>query len=102
MNSFYYSEEPLAHLPRKRNIRISDRGTLTNLLTSYNGYTLSTGVLSAEMHSGIASIPLDVDETMQVGYLMHNERRPSPLLLRYIDELHAVIKANPTVVAHRS
>mgnify|MGYP001861454550 FL=1 len=39
---------------------------------------------------------------MQVGYLMHNERRPSPLLLRYIDELHAVIKANPTVVAHRS
>ena len=101
-NSFYYSEEPLAHLPHKRNIRISDRGTLTNLLTSYNGYTLSTGVLPAEMHSGIASIPLDVDETMQVGYLMHNERRPSPLLLRYIDELHAVIKANPTVVAHRS
>ena len=101
-NSFYYSEEPLAHLPHKRNIRISDRGTLTNLLTSYNGYTLSTGVLSAEMQSGIASIPLDVDETMQVGYLMHNERRPSPLLLRYIDELHAVIKANPTVVAHRS
>ncbi|OUO90163.1 LysR family transcriptional regulator [Gordonibacter sp. An230] len=100
-NSFYYSEEPLAHLPHKRNIRISDRGTLTNLLTSYNGFTLSTGVLSAEMHSGIASIPLAVDETMQVGYLMHNERRPSPLLLRYIDELHAVIKANPTVVAHR-
>ena len=38
-NSFYYSEEPLSHLPHKRNIRISDRGTLTNLLTSYNGYT---------------------------------------------------------------
>ena len=101
-NSFYYSEEPLAHLPHKRNIRISDRGTLTNLLTIFIGYTPSTGGLSAEMHSGIASIPLDVDETMQVGYLMHNERRPSPLLLRYIDELHAVIKANPTVVAHRS
>ena len=38
-NSFYYSEEPLSHLPHKRNIRISYRGTLTNLLTSYNGYT---------------------------------------------------------------
>ena len=98
-NSFYYSEEPLAHLPHKRNIRISDRGTLTNLLTSHNGYTLSTGVLSAEMQSGIASIPLDVDERMQVGYIMHNERRPSPLLLRYIDELHAIIEANPSVEA---
>ncbi|MFR9167537.1 MAG: LysR family transcriptional regulator [Gordonibacter urolithinfaciens] len=98
-NSFYYSEEPLSYLPHARNIRISDRGTLTNLLTSHNGYTLSTGVLSAEMQSGIASIPLDVDERMQVGYIMHNERRPSPLLLRYIDELHAIIKANPSVEA---
>ena len=61
---------------------------------------LSTGVLSAEMHSGIASIPLDVDETMQVGYIMHNERRPSDLLLRYIDELHAIIGADPTVEPH--
>ena len=48
------------------------------------------------MHSGIASIPLDVDETMQVGYIMRNERRPSDLLLRYIDELHAIIGADPT------
>ena len=28
-------------------------GTLTNLLTSFEGYTLSTGVLSAEMNKGI-------------------------------------------------
>lgn len=100
-NSFYYSEEPLSYLPHARNIRISDRGTLTNLLTSHNGYTLSTGVLSAEMQSGIASIPLDTDEgeRMQVGYIMHNERRPSPLLLRYIEELHAIIHANPSVEA---
>ena len=101
-NSFYYSEEPLSYLPHARNIRISDRGTLTNLLTSHNGYTLSTGVLSAEMQSGIASIPLDVDERMQVGYVMHAERRPSPLLLRYIDQLHAIIQANPTVKAREN
>lgn len=101
-NSFYYSEEPLSYLPHARNIRISDRGTLTNLLTSHNGYTLSTGVLSAEMQSGIASIPLNVDERMQVGYVMHAERRPSELLLRYIDQLHAIIQANPTVKAREN
>ena len=96
-NSFYYSEEPLGYLPHDRNIRFSDRGTLTNLLTSFNGYTISTGVLSKEMHSGIVAIPLDVDETMRVGYIMHGERKPSNLLLRYIDELHKVIEENPSV-----
>ena len=98
-NSFYYSEEPFGYLSHDRNIRFSDRGTLTNLLTSFNGYTISTGVLSSEMHSGIVSIPLDVDETMQVGYVMHNERRPSALLLSYIEELRKVIAENPMVKA---
>ena len=99
MNSFYYSEEPFGYIERERNISFSDRGTLTNLLTSFNGYTISTGVLSSEMHSGIVSIPLDADEVMQVGYIMHNERRPGELLLRYIDELHKVIAENPSVNA---
>lgn len=98
-NSFYYAEEPLAYLPHARNIRISDRGTLTNLLTSHNGFTLSTGVLSSEMQSGITSIPLDCDERMKVGYIMHTERKPQPLLDAYIRELHAIIKANPGVKA---
>ena len=101
-NSFYYSEEPFGYLRRDRNIRFTDRGTLTNLLTSFNGYTISTGVLSSEMHSGITAIPLDVDQDMQVGYIMHNERRPGPLLTRYIDELHKVIAENPSVKAHET
>ena len=86
MNSFYYAEEPLAWLPSARNIRCSDRGTLSNLLVSHNGYTLSTGVLSSEMSHGIASVPLDTDERMRVGYIMHRERRPSELLLHYLDD----------------
>ncbi|MGI6045627.1 MAG: LysR family transcriptional regulator [Eggerthellaceae bacterium] len=100
-NSFYYSEEPYSYLPHKQNIRFSDRGTLTNLLTSYCGYTLSTGVLSGEMHSGITSIPLEGSEVMQVGYIMHSERRAGKLLETYIDELHRVIDANPSVKPHR-
>ena len=96
-NSFYYSEEPLSYVEHTRNIRISDRGTLSNLLTSYNGYTLSTGVLSSEMHTGIVSIPLDTDERMTVGYIMHNERKPSPLLDRYIEELHRIISESEGV-----
>lgn len=97
-NSFYFSEEPLAYLPHKRNIHISDRGTLSNLLTSHDGYTISTGVLSSEMHSGIVSIPLDADEVMRVGYLIHKERKPDLLLLNYIGKLKTIIKANPGTI----
>lgn len=93
-NSFYYAEEPFSYIPCDRNIRISDRGTLTNLLITSNGYTLSTGVLSNEMQWGMASIPLADAPTMHVGYIMHDERKPSPLLRQYLDELNRIIHAN--------
>mgnify|MGYP004503334445 FL=1 len=90
-NSFYFSEEPLSYVPCARNIRMSDRGTLTNLLTTSNGYALSTGVLSAEMQSGMASIPLKEDAHMLVGYIVHDERRPTPILTQYLSELRRII-----------
>ena len=96
-NSFYYAEEPFGALPHKRNITYSDRGTLTNLLTFGHGYTLSTGVLSNEMQSGIVAIPLESSETMRVGYVIHAQRKPSALMLRYIELLRACI-ANSDLV----
>jgi DNA-binding transcriptional LysR family regulator len=94
-NSFYYSEEPFSWLPHSRNIVISDRGTLSNLLTHHNGYTVSTGVLSSEMHTGIVAIPLDTNEEMTMGYIVHKQRRPSRLASKYIDELkHQVLLHN--------
>ncbi|WP_322155501.1 LysR family transcriptional regulator [Paratractidigestivibacter sp.] len=99
VNSFHYSEEPLAYIPCSKTIRYTDRATLTNLLTSYNGYTLSTGVLTDEMQSGIVSIPLEDAPVMRVGYIMHEERRPTELVGRYIAELERVVAANPNVEA---
>ena len=93
-NSFYYSEEPLSYIPCARNIRVSDRGTLTNLLVTSNGYALSTGVLSNEMQSGIVSIPLAGEHTMRVGYIIHDERKPTPILERYLAELERIIRAS--------
>ena len=90
-NSFYFSEEPFSHIPCARNIRVSDRGTLTNLLTTSNGYALSTGVLSSEMQSGMVSIPLKEDAHMLVGYIVHDERRAAPSLTQYLSELRRII-----------
>ncbi len=97
-NSFFFSEEPLSHLPHRQNITYSDRGTLVNLLTNHNGYTISTGVKSDEMGlDDIVAIPLEVDETMTVGYVCHSDRALSPLAQRYLEKLRAYIEANPTV-----
>lgn len=96
-NSFHFAEEPLASVAHAKNITYSDRGTLTNLLTHGPGYTLSTGILSAEMHSGIVAIPVDADEIMRVGYIMHNERKPSPLVLEYVRKLEKIINESSNV-----
>ena len=97
-NSFFFSEEPLSHLPHRQNITYSDRGTLTNLLTNHNGYTITTGVRSGEMgQSNIVAIPLEVDETMTVGYVCHDSRPLSILAKRYLEKLRTRIEANPTV-----
>lgn len=87
-SSLYYSEEPLASLPHSRTIVASDRATLTGLLRHTDGFLVSTGVRSDEMFDGIASIPIECDETMNVGYVTHAERRLSPLAEEYLDYLY--------------
>ena len=96
-NSFYYAEEPFAYVPCARNIRVSDRGTLTNLLTTSDGYTLSTGVRSNEMQQNMASIPLEDAAQMTVGYIQHDERQTTPVLKRYLGELKRIVSESDGV-----
>jgi len=80
---------------------VSDRGTMTTLLSHHDGYLLSSGVLSDEMQLGsIVSVPLDTKEHMRVGYLIHRERKPSQLLERYIERLSQIVRDNPSVEAY--
>lgn len=69
-NSFYYSEELTSTLDRAKNIRVRDRATLFNLLIGLNGYTVCSGVISAELNGpSIVSVPLDIDEYMEIGVI---------------------------------
>ena len=90
--SLYYSEEPLSSLPHRQRITVSDRATMTSLLRCYDGFLVSTGVRSDEMLDGIVAIPLDVDEVMNVGYVVNRERKPC-LAQAYIAELNQLIMA---------
>ena len=64
---------------------------MTSLLRCYDGFLVSTGVRSDEMLDGIVAIPLDVDEVMNVGYVVHRERKLSSLAQAYITELNQLI-----------
>ncbi|WP_138495495.1 LysR family transcriptional regulator [Paenibacillus pinistramenti] len=87
-NSFHFSEEILSTLSHKKSIRVNDRATLFNLLIGLNGYTISTGVLSAELNGrDIISVPLDSDETINVGWIRHKDAALSKLGIAYVEAL---------------
>ena len=72
-NSFYYSEEIFSTEERLKNIRVTDRATLFNLLIGLNGYTVCSGVIDSSLNGeNIVSIPLDKEGVMRVGILTHN------------------------------
>ncbi|QGQ97297.1 LysR family transcriptional regulator [Paenibacillus psychroresistens] len=87
-NSFHFSEEILSTLSHKKSIRVNDRATLFNLLIGLNGYTISTGVLSADLNGNeIIPIPLESDEIINVGWISHRNVSLSILGIAYIQAL---------------
>lgn len=90
-NSFHFSEEILSTLSHRKSIRVSDRATLFNLLIGLNGYTISTGILSADLNgSDIMAVPLEVDEEITVGWISHKNISFSHLAANYIQALNRI------------
>lgn len=92
-NSFYFSEEILSTVFHKKSIHVSDRATLFNLLIGLNGYTISTGIVSADLNGdNITAVPLQVDEYIQVGWIASRQISPSAQARAYLQELRAVLE----------
>lgn len=87
-NSFYYSEELTSTFERRKNIRVRDRATLFNLAMGLNGYTVCSGVISHELNGpGIISIPLDVDEYMEIGIITRKNTKLTRYGQAYIEAI---------------
>ena len=92
-NSFYFSEELLSTVPRKKTIYVSDRATLFNLLIGLNGYTICSGILCSEFNGdNIIAVPLISDEKMRIGWIANEKSNLSSLALEYISRLKKVIR----------
>lgn len=93
-NSFYFSEEILSTVDSDKEIIVRDRATLFNMLIGMNGYTICSGIINEELNGpNIIAKPLNVDDYMEVGYILPNAIRPSVLTLDYIEILSHTVKS---------
>ena len=87
-NSFYFSEEMLSTIPKKKSIKVSDRATIFSLMLSLNGYTVSTGIIGDDLKAGtILAKPIDSSETVRVGFITHKKAVLSEIANLYLKKL---------------
>ncbi len=90
--SHYFAEEVLATHPHRKTIRTTDRATMLNLMKGLQGYTLCSGLISSTLNgSDYVAIPLETEETMELGYIAHKEIPLSPLGQAYLECLKTAI-----------
>ncbi len=66
-NALYFAEEVMPAIDRKKNIRVRDRATMTNLVLGLNGFTVASGAYAKAYNQAIVSIPLKMDDSIRVG-----------------------------------
>ncbi|SQF81839.1 LysR family transcriptional regulator [Streptococcus equi subsp. zooepidemicus] len=94
-NSFYFSEEMMAHIPHSKSIVVSDRATLFNLMIGLNGYTVASGILNTNLNGDqIVAIPLDVPDVIEIVFIKHEKANLSKMGERFIDYLLEEINFN--------
>lgn len=92
-NSFYFSEEIMSQISHKKSIVVSDRATLFNLMIGLDGYTIATGILNSNLNGdNIVSIPLEVDDEIDIIYLKHKKANLSKMGEKFIDYLLEEVK----------
>lgn len=90
-NSFYFSEEILSTRSVQKSIKVSDRAAEVNMMIGVNGYTIGTGIFPEYLHGDdIISIPLNVDEVIRVGIIIHKDTTLTHLGEIYLEALKRI------------
>lgn len=83
-----FSEEPFSTVLSEKEIRVSDRAAIVNLMIGLDGYTISTGIFPAYLQGRrIISVPLAEKEKMHIGYVLCRDQSLSELGRIYVNEL---------------
>ena len=68
-NALYFAEEVMPSIDRKKNIRVRDRATMTNLVLGLDGFTVASGAHAKAYNPAIVSVPIKLDDTIRVGFV---------------------------------
>ena len=91
-NAFYFSEEILSTLNHDKSIKVTDKGSIIDLMVGTDGYTISSGICPSYLRGeDIISIPLEVDEMIRIGVITHRDYRPTKLGEKYLEILYRVV-----------
>ncbi len=87
-NALYFAEEVMPAIDRKKNIRVRDRATMTNLVLGLDGFTVASGAYAKAYNQAIVSVPLKLDDTIRVG-IIHRTGIPfTPAAEAFLAAIH--------------
>jgi len=93
-NTSFFTEE-IVNLNCDKQIEISDRATLMNVLLDTDGYTVGTGIMPSLLNEGrIVSIPFESDDYYIIGYILRADKKPNELTQTFINMLEEIGNIN--------
>ena len=96
-NSSFFTEE-IANIYSDKQVEISDRASLMNVLLSTDCYTVGTGIMPSSLNEErIVSIPFESEDFYTIGYIVRNDRNISELAKIFIEMLNASVKGYKSV-----
>ena len=88
-NALYFAEEVMPAIDRKKNIRVRDRATMTNLVLGLDGFTVASGAHAKGYNPAIVSIPLKMDDSIRVGVVRRGGIPLSAAGTAFVDAIRA-------------
>ncbi len=87
-NASWFAEEMITGYCADRQIVISDRATLMNVLLKTDAYTVGTGIMPSALNEGkIISLPIESEAFYSVGYITQKNRTKTPILEKFLKAL---------------
>ena len=89
-NNSFFAEEIIG-ISSNKQVEISDRASLMNVLLSTDCYTVGTGIMPSLLNADrIVSIPFKSDDFYIIGYILRTDRKTSDLTNDFIELLRKV------------
>ena len=87
-NSSFFTEE-ITNIYCDKQVEISDRASLMNVLLATDCYTIGTGIMPSLLNKKrIVSIPFESEDFYTIGYILRTDRKVSEFTKKFIEILN--------------